>query len=112
MRLLEVLFCGDSLYLCSLAAKLRQNKALRISMLDENLTKGIHEIAILHPDVVIFEATSNVSAEAELLCDRRGTLLVIVVHSRTDSLEVFIAGRHFSVPLDDLERVIQGSLRG
>lgn len=110
MRLLEVLFCGDSIYLCSLAAKLRQNQELRVSTLDENLTTVIHEITIFHPDVVIFETVSNVAAEVKRLCDRRAALLVIVVHPRTDSLEVFIAGRHFSVPLNDLEQVIREAL--
>ena len=53
MEALEVVFCGNSVYLCGLAAGLRQNKELRIRLVDHTLAKALPDLKILHPHVVI-----------------------------------------------------------
>lgn len=107
MKPLEVVFCGNSIYLCGLAANLRENPELRVSIVDEGLNEGMPEIKVLAPDVVIFEAAPRVSAEGKNLCDKYADMLIITVDSLTDSLDVFAAGWHFSAPLNDLAQVIR-----
>lgn len=103
MEAIEVVFCGSSVYLCSLAAGLQPNKELRISMLDNTLDKALPEFKMLHPHVIIAE--SPVPAAVSALQNTYPGLLLIGIDMATDSLRLF-AGEQSVFSVDELAQVI------
>ncbi|BBB90373.1 hypothetical protein [Methylomusa anaerophila] len=87
LETVEVVFCGNSVYLCGLAAGLRLNKKLRIRLVDNTLDKAMPELKILHPHVVIAE--SPAPREVNTLQNTHPGLLLIGIDAATDSLRIF-----------------------
>lgn len=103
MEALEVVFCGNSVYLCGLAAGLRQNKELRIRLVDHTLAKALPDLKILHPHVVIAQIPD--SAGVSTLQSHHPDLLFIGIDAAADSLKVF-TGEQPTFSVDDLAQVI------
>ena len=106
MKQMEVVFCGNSIYLCGLAAGLQPIEQLRIRLVDNGLDKAMPELKMLCPDVVIFEAVNNTSEMIEVLCKEASCLMIITVYPETDSIEVFSGKRYFTSSVDNLVQVI------
>ena len=107
MNSIEVLFSGNSVYLCGMAAGLEGVKPLRIRRVENVLDKAFPEVKMLHPDVVIFEAVHNYSKLVGSLMREYPKLLIIVIRPETDSLEIFSRGKCTRSPVDDLTRIIK-----
>lgn len=103
---MEVVFCGNSLYLCMLAAGLQQNVQLRISMTDYEPAAAMPELKMLCPDVLVVEAVNTTSAEIDLSLREKFHRMLIIVHRQTDSIEVFYEDRRFTASVNSLSQVI------
>lgn len=103
METVEVVFCGNSVYLCGLAAGLRQNEKLRIRLVDNPLEKAMPELKILHPHVVITE--SPAPSEVHILQSSHPGLLLIGIDAATDSFSVFVGEQPLFL-LEELTQVI------
>lgn len=103
LETVEVVFCGNSVYLCGLAAGLRQNAKLRIRLVDNTLEKALPELKILHPHVVIAE--NPAPPEACTLQTNHPDLLLIGIDAATDSFRIF-AGEQPAFALEELVQVI------
>jgi DNA-binding NarL/FixJ family response regulator len=55
MRRVEVVFCGNSVYLAGLAAYLQAEPELCITQVESPLEEALEELKMLRPDVVIFD---------------------------------------------------------
>lgn len=103
LETVEVVFCGNSVYLCGLAAGLRLNKRLRIRLVDNTLAKAMPELKILHPHVVIAE--SPAPREVNALQNTHPGLLLIGIDAATDSFRIF-AGEQPAFSVEELVQVI------
>lgn len=112
MRRLEAVFCGSSVYLCGLAASLQQVEQLRIRMVDVLLDKAMPELKMLHPDVVIAEVVNNNSELVDSLLRDYPSMLIIVVHPKTDLLEIYFGKRCLKSSVDDLVQVVRACAQG
>lgn len=107
MKQMEVVFCGNSLYLCGLAASLQQqNKQFRICMMEYEPAKAIPELKMLCPDVLVVEAANKHSAMLCSLLREGSQLMIIVIYPETDAMEVFCGEQNFSAKVDKLVQVI------
>lgn len=104
MKPLEVVFCGNSVYLCGLAAGLQQNEQLRIRMVDMLLDKAMPELKMLCPDVVISECPDSELVNA--LVRDNPHLFSIGIDAASDSLTVLAGGRPLLLSVEELARVI------
>lgn len=103
LETVEVVFCGNSIYLCGLAAGVQQNKELRIRLTDNTLEKAMPELKMLHPHVVIAESPTSVEVSA--LQNKHPGLLLIGIDAATDSLRVF-TGEQPVFSVEELAQVI------
>lgn len=104
MRQIEVVFCGNSVYLSGLAASLRTNSRLRLVEIDARLDKAANELNMLRPEVVVGEFAGLGAVEA--MRAKNPGLVVIAVEAATDTLICF-AGRTPEVaPVAELARLI------
>lgn len=105
LETVEVVFCGNSVYLCGLAGGLQQNKKLRIRLVDNTLDKAMPELKMLHPHVVIAE--SPAPREVSALQNNHPGLLLIGIDAATDSLRIFADEQ----PVFSVEELVQVILR-
>lgn len=103
LEVVEVVFCGDSVYLCGLAAGIQKNKELRICLVENILEKAMPELKILHPHVVIAESPTPVAISA--LQNEHPCLSLIGIDSATNSLRVF-TGEQPVFSVEELAQVI------
>ncbi len=103
LKTVEVVFCGNSVYLCGLAAGLRQNENLRIRLVDNTLKKALPELKILQPHVVIAE--SPASPEIRILQTSQPGLLLIGIDAATDSFRILV-GEQPAFSVEELVQVI------
>lgn len=103
LETVEVVFCGNSVYLCGLAAGLRQNERLRIRLVDNTLEKTMPELKILQPHVVIAEVPAPPVVRA--LQTNHPGLLLIGINAATDSFRIF-AGEQPVFSVEELAKVI------
>lgn len=104
MKQIEVVFCGNSVYLSGLAASLRQSTRLRVSQVDGSPGEALNDLKLLCPDVVVAEIAEREAVKALLQDNPR--LKVIVVVAATDSLAV-LGGRPSSTSaVTELAQVI------
>lgn len=106
MKPVEVVFCGNSLYLSMLAASLQQNERLRISTIEHEAVKAIPELNMLCPDVLILEEANTTSTEIDPALKDVFCLMLIIVYRQTDSIEVQCKDRRFTAAVDSLAQVI------
>lgn len=103
----EVLFCGNSLYLDSLATGLRTNGQIRVFRSESFNLPIVEELKMLHPDGVIFEMEQH---QFELLvADFILTLPLIRfigIHPDGETMTVFSATGNRLASVAELERVI------
>ncbi len=99
----EVVFCGNSIYLCGLAAGLQPTAELRIRLVDNTLDKAIPELKMLRPHVIIAESLDP--AWVNVLRNTNPGLLLIGIEAATDSLRVF-TGEQPVFPVEELARII------
>ncbi len=104
MKQIEVVFCGDSVYLSGLAASLRQSALLRVSQVEASPGEALNDLKLLCPDVVVAEVAEREAVQALLQYIPR--LKVIAIAAATDSLTV-LGGRQSSASaVTELARVI------
>lgn len=104
---MEVVFCGNSVYLCGLAGGLQQFAHIRVCLVSSLPEQLIPELKMLCPDIVIMEATGNNAGLIDCLHRANLCPVIIIVYPKTDSLAVFAGGRYFTAPLDGLVQVIE-----
>lgn len=101
-----MVFCGNSVYLCGLAAGLRQYGDFRINLVAALPKQALPELKMLCPDVVILEVSSNTTELSNYLCEKDFHPVLVIVYPQTDSLAIFAGGRRLAAPVDDLAQVI------
>jgi len=101
-----VLFCGNSLYLDSLAAGLRMSGKIRVFRSESSILPVVEELKMLHPDGVIFE----MEQQSQFLVDDFITLLPLIrfigIHPDGENMTVFSRHDKHLVPVAKLEKVI------
>ena len=106
MKPVEVVFCGNSVYLCGLAAGLETVKQLRTRLVDMELYQAMIDLKMYHPDVVVAEAISYKPGVVSTLLHYNPRLLLIKIHPTTDSLEVIAGEQHKARVVEELVQVI------
>ncbi len=106
LKQVEVVFCGNSLYLSMLAASLQQNEQFRICMTDCEPVEAMPELKMLCPDVLVVEAINTTLIEIEPALKEVFHRMLIIVHRQTDSIEVLYGDRHFTASVNMLTQVI------
>ncbi|WP_346353892.1 hypothetical protein [Azotosporobacter soli] len=109
LKAMEVIFCGNSLYLSSLASSLQKAKELRVRLLEQTLQEAGEELKMLNPDVLIFEAVESYALPDLFAADAAQTLL-IAVRPQSDTLDVLCGERRFSTSVDELLAIIKSLL--
>lgn len=104
MKPLEVIFCGNSVYLCGLAAGLRKIENLRVSLVDRAIDNAMSDLKMLSPDVVIFEGGEH---DQKLKGEIYFSLAAIAVFPKTDSLVVYGGDGSFAASVDELVQIIR-----
>ncbi|MBP2636549.1 MAG: hypothetical protein H6Q72_2456 [Firmicutes bacterium] len=105
LKQVEVVFCGNSLYLCGLAASLQQKEQFRICWMEYEPMNALPELKMLCPDVLVMEA-ANYNAKMASSLRKKSDPVIIVVYPETDSLEVFWENRRYTTAIDSLISVI------
>ena len=104
MRRVEVAFCGDSVYLGSLAAGLRREARLRVVQVDKPASKSVKDLKILCPDVVVAE---SVDAETLRVLRRENIRArIICVEAASDSFTVLDEREPRALSVTELARAI------
>jgi hypothetical protein len=106
LKPIEVVFCGNSVYLCELAAGLQKVEQLRTRLIEVSMDKAINELKMLRPEVVVLEvANYNPNWESALRRDNP-CLLTVMIHPETDSLEIISGRQQLVSSVEELARVI------
>lgn len=103
---LEVVFCGDSIYLSGLAACLQSEANFRIITIERSLEQTGNDLKILHPEVVVFESDQETWRFATGLIGDYPKLRLIGVNPVTETLEVHSVNGIIRYPINDLPRII------
>lgn len=104
MKQLEVVFCGNSVYLSGLAASLRPDPRLRVTQLDAPPAKALGDLRLLAPHAIIAEESGPDAVAALTQADPR--LAVIHIDAASDTLAVLTGRRPGAAPVADLTRVL------
>lgn len=104
MNQLEVVFCGDSLYLSGLAACLRRDPRLRVTQLDVPPAAALGDLRLLAPDAVVAEDAGEDAVAALLRVNPR--LVFILVDAATDTLAVLAGHQPTAAPVAALASII------
>lgn len=104
MKQIEVVFCGNSVYLSGLAASLRPDPRLRVTQLDVPLAKALGDLRLIAPDAVVAEQPGEAAVKVLRQANPRFTFLL--VDAVTDTLTVFGGGTLFEAPVADLARLV------
>jgi hypothetical protein len=106
LKSIEVVFCGNSVYLCGLAAGLQKVEQLRTRLIEVSMDKAINELKMLRPEVVVLEV-ANYSPNWESALRRDNPcLLTVMIYPETDSLEIISGGQQLVSSVEELARVI------
>ncbi|WP_188399916.1 hypothetical protein [Sporomusa sp. GT1] len=106
MKQIEVVFCGNSLYLYTLAAVLQNERVFRVCMTEQQPLEAIPELKMLCPDVAIFEAADEALGIISRLHKETSCMMIIAVYPKTDLLEIFFDEQYFTSSVDDLVQVL------
>ncbi len=103
----EVVFCGNSLYLDSLATGLQTGGRIRVFRLESSIRPLVEALKMLHPDGVIFELEQY---QFELLVSDFITAFPLIrfigIHPDGETMTVFSLTGNRLIPVADLERAI------
>ena len=104
LRRVEVAFCGDSVYLGSLAAGLRLDLRLRVVHVDKSASKSVKDLKVICPDVVVAE---NVDAETLRVLRREAIWArIITVDAASDSFTVLDERESMTLSVTELPRAL------
>ncbi len=109
LKAIEIIFCGNSLYLYSLASSLQTAKELRVRLIEQTLQEAGAELKMLNPDVVIFEATEG-QASFDVFAASAAPPLLVAVRATSDALDVRCGERRFTATVDELPLLITSLL--
>lgn len=103
----EVILCGNSLYLDSLATGLQTSGRIRVFQSESSNLSIVEELKMLHPDGVIFETKQH---QFEILVADFIKALPLIrfigIHPDGETITVFSATGNRLVPVAELEKVI------
>lgn len=109
MSQVEVVFCGQSLYVSGLASGLQSHKQMRVVQLESDVREIREEMKMLHPDIIIFEFGSiNQNAVVEDFLQIHPQVLIMGLNSNTDSLTVFSQNGQKIIPVSKLKSAVLG----
>lgn len=106
LHYLEIVFCGTSLYLCTLASAVHREVGLRVRVVDCDWQDALAELKLLSPEVLVVEK-SVPTEQLERFLVWSACRLVVRVDMQTDSLEVLRGNRRLTAAVDDLAQVLQ-----
>jgi hypothetical protein len=103
---LDVVVCGNSLFLSGMAASLRRQGIFRVSCFDEPLALSVSDIKMLSPQAVLFEYSDAVQPIITLLLKERPSLRLVGLRPEEDSLVVFSGSEHQVTSAEELARLL------